>query len=155
MIQDVKKYFASLNRESEIIEFSQSSATVTLAAEALGVPPRRIAKTLSLKDGEGALLLVVAGDARIDNKKFKARFSQKARMLSAEDTLLQTGHPVGGVCPFALKNPLPVYLDESLRRFETVFPAAGSKSSAIELTLQDLEALSCGVWVDVCTLALP
>lgn len=155
MIQDVKKYFASLNRDSEIIEFSQSSATVTLAAEALGVPPRRIAKTLSLKDGEGALLLVVAGDARIDNKKFKARFSQKARMLSAEDTLSQTGHPVGGVCPFALKNPLPVYLDESLRRFETVFPAAGSKSSAIELTLQDLEALSCGVWVDVCTLALP
>ncbi|MGI6169251.1 MAG: YbaK/EbsC family protein, partial [Christensenellales bacterium] len=117
MIQDVKRYFSSLGRENEVLEFSQSSATVALAAKALGVSLCRIAKTLSLKKGDSALLLVVAGDARIDNRKFKAHFSSKARMLSPQDAFQQTGHIVGGVCPFALKNPLPIYLDLSLQRF--------------------------------------
>ena len=150
-VQAVKEYLSRWNRQDDVMEFDVSSATVELAAQAVGVIPARIAKTLSLRDGEdGCLLLVTAGDARIDNKRFKAAFSQKARMLSAEQAKAFTSHAVGGVCPFALAQPLPVYLDVSLKRFETVFPACGSSNSAIELTPEELRLYSDGQWVDVC-----
>ena len=135
------------------MEFDVSSATVDLAAKAIGVEGARIAKTLSFKTPEGCLLIVAAGDARIDNHKFKETFHVKARMLTADEVLELVGHPVGGVCPFGCKEGVPVYLDESLRRFETVFPAVGSANSAIELNLDELfryaKALA---WVDVCKL---
>ena len=135
------------------MEFDVSSATVDLAAKAIGVEGARIAKTLSFKTPEGCLLIVAAGDARIDNHKFKETFHMKARMLTADEVLELVGHPVGGVCPFGCKEGVPVYLDESLRRFETVFPAVGSANSAIELNLDELfryaKALA---WVDVCKL---
>ena len=144
-IENVRSYFRSLGREGDIREFSQSSATVELAAQALGVEPARIAKTLSFQDGEGCLLIVAAGDARIDNPKFKAAFGFKAKMLRL------TGHAVGGVCPFAVPDTVRVCLDVSLRRFDTVFPACGSANSAIELTCEDLFAYSrAWEWVDVC-----
>lgn len=133
-IENVKDYLANYNRSSDIIELDLSSATVDLAAAALGVEPARIAKTLAFRgreDGE-SLLIVAAGDAKIDNKKFKELFGVKARMLSADETLEQTGHAVGGVCPFGLINDLPVYMDISLKRFSTVFPACGSSNSAID-----------------------
>lgn len=150
-IDAVRQHFKKWNRDGDILEFEESSATVELAARALGVEQVRIAKTISLKDGDSAILLVVAGDARIQNSKFKAEFKFKPRMLTAEDVLAFTGHMVGGVCPFGLKNALPVYLDVSLRRFKTVFPAAGSGNSAIELTCEQLEECSGSKkWIDVC-----
>ena len=134
-------------------EFPVSSATVVLAAQALGVAPERIAKTLAFQNGEGCILVLAAGDARVNNRKFKDRFSMKAKMLSPEDTVRLVGHPVGGVCPFGINDGIPVYLDESLRRFETVFPAVGSANSAIELNLDELFAYShAEEWVDVCKL---
>ena len=150
-IEAVKAFFASLGMAGRIREFSVSSATVELAAQALGCAPCRIAKTLSfLLDGK-ALLIVAAGDARIDNQKFKARFGAKAKMLTPEEVETMVGHAVGGVCPFAVKEGAAVYLDESLRRFSTVFPACGSSNSAIELTLPELERCSgYTAWVDVC-----
>lgn len=150
-IENVRSYFRSLGREGDIREFSQSSATVELAAQALGVEPARIAKTLSFQDGEGCLLIVAAGDARIDNPIFKAAFGFKAKMLAPEEALRLTGHAVGGVCPFAVPDTVRVCLDVSLRRFDTVFPACGSANSAIELTCEDLFAYSrAREWVDVC-----
>ena len=128
-VSAVKDYLAGYGLDGRVQEFSVSSATVELAAQALCTEPGRIAKTLSFKNGEGCVVLVAAGDRRVDNHKFKAEFGVKAAMLSHEDTLRLTGHAVGGVCPFALPEGVPVYLDESLRRFETVFPAAGSASS--------------------------
>ena len=150
-IERVKAYFREMGMEEKVMEFEVSSATVELAAQALGCEPCRIAKTLSFRVGEGCVLVVAAGDARIDNPKFKARFHTKAKMLSHEEAEAEIGHAVGGVCPFAVNEGVQVYLDESLKRFETVFPACGSSNSAIELTIAQLEELSkCSGWVDVC-----
>lgn len=150
-IDAVKAFFRSCGMEERVQEFPVSSATVTLAAQALGCAPKRIAKTLSFLVDGAPVLIVAAGDARIDNPKFKARFAAKARMLTPEQAETLVGHSVGGVCPFAVKEGVRVFLDESLKRFETVFPACGSSSSAIELTLPELERFSCAEgWVDVC-----
>jgi len=153
-IEAVKEYFASLGMLDRVMEFELSSATVELAALAVGVEGARIAKTLSFHKDEGCILILAAGDAKIDNKKFKNYFGMKARMLSAEEALELTGHAVGGVCPFAVKDSvLGIYLDESLRRFSTVFPACGSSNSAIELDCNELFSLSkADAWVDVCKL---
>ena len=152
-IEKVRKYFSSLGIEDRILEFDVSSATVELAAKALNTEGKRIAKTLSFLVGERAVLVVAAGDAKIDNKKFKAFFHTKAKMLSPEQVTELIGHAVGGVCPFAVNDGVDVYLDESLRRFETVFPACGSSNSAVELTIPELEKYSgFKEWVDVCKL---
>ena len=150
-IEKVKAYFARFGIEDRVREFDVSSATVELAAQALGCEPCRIAKTLSfLVDGR-AVLIVAAGDARIDNPKYKARFGTKAKMLTPEEAETLVGHAVGGVCPFAVNEGVKVYLDESLKRFPTVFPACGSSNSAIELSIAELEKYSGFVsWVDVC-----
>jgi len=150
-IQKVKEYFRSVGMEERVQEFSVSSATVALAAEALGCEPCRIAKSLSFSVGEKAVLVVAAGDTKIDNGKYKAFFGAKAKMLSPDEVTEKIGHAVGGVCPFAVKSGVEVYLDESLKRFATVFPACGSSNSAIELTLGELETHSnCKAWIDVC-----
>ena len=150
-IEKVKSYFAEYGMEERILEFPVSSATVELAAQALNCEPKRIAKTLSFRVGEQAILVVAAGDARVDNAKYKNRFGVKAKMLAHEEAAEMIGHAVGGVCPFAVKEGVAVYLDESLKRFPTVFPAAGSSNSAIELTIAELENYSRFTdWVDVC-----
>ncbi|MDF2905757.1 MAG: YbaK/prolyl-tRNA synthetase associated region [Herbinix sp.] len=150
-IDKVREYLRQWGRDNNILTFDTSSATVELAANALGVIPGRIAKTLSFRTEEGALLVVAAGDARIDNAKFKAQFGIKAKMLSPEEVLEYTGHAVGGVCPFALNQGLPVYSDISMKRYTTVFPACGSSNSAIELTCEELiEYSGSSQWVDVC-----
>ena len=152
-IEKGRAYFRSLGIEDRVQEFQVSSATVELAAQALGVAPERIAKTLAFQEGEGCILVVAAGDARVDNRKFKDTFSMKAKMLTPEDTLRLVGHPVGGVCPCGIQPGVPVYLDESLRRFQTVFPAVGSANSAIELNLDELFSYArAESWVDVCKL---
>ena len=152
-IEKVRKYFSSLGIEDRILEFDVSSATVELAAKALNTEGKRIAKTLSFLVGERAVLVVAAGDAKIDNKKYKAFFHTKAKMLSPEQVTELIGHAVGGVCPFAVKSGVDVYLDESLKRFETVFPACGSSNSAVELTIPELEKYSgFKEWTDVCKL---
>ncbi|MCP1144362.1 YbaK/EbsC family protein [Lysinibacillus endophyticus] len=150
-IASVKEHFKKYNREQDILEFNQSSATVDQAANALNVIPAKIAKTLSFKDKEGnAFLVVTAGDSKIDNKKFKEQFGTKPKMLSAEEVVEQTGHIIGGVCPFGLANPLDIFLDVSMKRFETVYPACGSANSAIELTCAELlEYSGANAWVDV------
>ena len=149
-IEAVKIHLAKYGRESDILEFNTSSATVELAARAAGVEPARIAKTLGFRDGDAALLIVAAGDARTDNGRFKTTFGFKPRMLSAEEVLAFTGHAVGGVCPFGLETPVPVWLDDSLKRFDTVFPACGSSNSAIALTLSELETFANAQgWVNV------
>lgn len=150
-IEQVREYLKKWSRDKDILEFDTSSATVEMASEALGVEPCRIAKTLSFHNQEGAMLIVAAGDAKVDNGKFKAEFGLKAKMLTAEEVLTYTGHAIGGVCPFALSQPLPVFADLSLKRFETIFPACGSSNSAIELTCDELEQYAnCVKWVDVC-----
>ena len=152
-IEKGRAYFRSLGIEDRVIEFTVSSATVELAAQALGVEGARIAKTLSFKTPQGCMLILAAGDARIDNHKYKDKFHMKAKMLSAEEVLELVGHPVGGVCPFGISEDIPVYLDVSLQRFETVFPAVGSASSAIELNLDELYRYSRALeWIDVCKL---
>ena len=150
-IEKVKAYFKTYGMEDKILEFDVSSATVELAAAALNCEPQRIAKTLSfLADGQ-TVLIVTAGDRKIDNKKYKAQFGTKAKMLSAQEAETLVGHAVGGICPFAVNEGVSVYLDQSLRRFETVFPACGSSNSAIELTIAQLEQYSgYAEWVDVC-----
>jgi len=149
-IEKVRAFFAGRNMADRILEFDQSSATVELAAQALGCEGKRIAKTMSFMVSGEPILIVLAGDARIDNPKYKARFSTKAKMLSHEEAAELIGHAVGGVCPFAVNEGVKVYLDESLKRFETVFPACGSSNSAIELTVPELEEYSGYVeWVDV------
>ena len=153
-IEAGRAYFRQFGMEDRVQEFTVSSATVDLAAKALGVEGARIAKTLSFKTADGCMLILAAGDARIDNHKFKEKFHMKAKMLSADEVLELVGHPVGGVCPFALPEGVRVCLDASLRRFDTVFPAAGSASSAVELTCEELEAATGGEWVDVCKLPL-
>lgn len=150
-IEKVKEYFKKYNLEDKILEFDVSSATVELAAKALNVEPARIAKTLSFKQEKGCILIVCAGDMRIDNKKYKAFFHTKARMLTPDEVLENTGHAIGGVCPFGVNDKVKVYLDESLKRFTTVFPACGSSNSAIELTPDELYRYSlCIDWINVC-----
>ena len=150
-IDEVKAYFGELGIADRVREFPVSSATVELAAAALGCEPGRIAKTLSFMVGGAPVLIVAAGDARVDNRKFKDRFATKAKMLTPEEAVTLVGHAVGGVCPFAVNEGVVTYLDESLRRYETVFPACGSSNSAIELSLPELERYSRAAgWVDVC-----
>lgn len=150
-IEKVKEYFKQWDMVDKILKFNVSSATVELAAQAVGCEPKRIAKTLSFMADEKAILIVVAGDARIDNQKYKAQFSAKAKMLTANEVIDLIGHAVGGVCPFGINEGVTVYLDESLKRFKTVFPACGSSNSAIELTIEELEKYSnYSSWVDVC-----
>lgn len=150
-IDNVRKYLTRFNRENDILEFPVSSATVQLAAEALNLIPARITKTLALKDGDGCMVIAVAGDGKIDNKKFKTEFGFKAKMLSPEETLEMTGHAVGGVCPFALPEGVKAYCDISMKRFDTVFPACGSSNSAIEVTCDELFEYSNAVkWIDIC-----
>ena len=150
-IEKVKAYFQEQGLGDRVREFSVSSATVDLAAQALGCEPCRIAKTLSFLLEDRAVLVVAAGDARVDNGKYKAQFGAKAKMLSPDQVESMIGHRVGGVCPFAVKDGVEVYLDASLKRFETVFPACGSSNSAIELTIAELERYSgFTAWVDVC-----
>ena len=152
-IERVREYFRTFGIEDKILEFEVSSATVALAAEALHCEGCRIAKTLSFHLGEEVILVVTAGDAKIDNAKYKAHFGAKAKMLAFEEAEELIGHAVGGVCPFAVNDGVKVYLDESLKRFETVFPACGSSNSAIELTIPELEKYSGFTeWVDVCKL---
>ena len=150
-IEAVKKYFAQYGMAERVKAFDVSSATVELAAQALGCEPCRIAKTLSFLVNGRAVLIVAAGDAKIDNPKYKAQFGTKAKMLTPDEAETLVGHAVGGVCPFGVKEGVTVYLDESLKRFSTVFPACGSSNSAIELTIEELEKYSgYTCWVDVC-----
>ncbi len=150
-IERAREYLRICGVEDRVQEFTVSSATVELAAEALGVEPARIAKTLSFKNGEGAILIVAAGDARINNQKFKEKFGIKAKMLTPEEVEELIGHAVGGVCPFGINGGVPVYIDESVLRFETVFPAVGSSNSAVELTPEELYKYSSALeWVEVC-----
>ena len=150
-IENVKLFFKQYGMESRIREFTVSSATVALAAEALHCEPCRSAKTLSFKVNNNPILVVKAGDAKIDNAKYKAQFGVKAKMLSPEEVSELVGHSVGGVCPFAVNEGVAVYLDQSLRRFQTVFPACGSSNSAIGLTIEELETYSSfSEWIDVC-----
>lgn len=152
-VDKVRNYLKTFRLEDRIMEFDVSSATVDLAAEAVGVEPDKIAKTLSFSKGEGCILIVVAGKHKIDNKKFKQIFSMKARMLAPEDALRLTGHAVGGVCPFDLPEGVEVYLDESLKAYDIIYPAAGSASSAVKLTPEELfESAKALAWVDVCKL---
>ena len=152
-IEKGRAYFRQFGMEDRVREFDVSSATVELAALALGVEGARIAKTLSFKKDDSCILILAAGDARIDNHKFKDKFRMKAKMLAPEEVLSIVGHPVGGVCPFGINDGIDVYLDESLKRFETVFPAVGSANSAIELDLDELYKYSNAIeWIDVCKL---
>ena len=150
-IEKVRAYFAQFNRQQDILEFESSSATVELAAQVLGVEPARIAKTLSFKKDDGCVLIVAAGDVRIDNSKFKQQFGVKAKMLKADEVVEYTGHAIGGVCPFALPGEkVLVYADASLKAYQTVFPACGSSNSAIELTPDELyQYAQCQQWIDV------
>ena len=150
-IEKVRAYFATYGMEDRILEFPVSSATVELAAQALNCEPKRIVKTLSFSVNGTPILIAAAGDAKVDNAKYKARFGVKAKMLSHDDAAAMIGHAVGGVCPFAVNEGVKVYLDVSMKRFETVFPAAGSSNSAIELTIHEMEKYSgYSDWVDVC-----
>lgn len=152
--QKVRDYLDSKGFTREIMTMPESTATVDLAAAALGVEPDRIAKTLAFAQGEGCVVIVVSGRARIDNKKYKAAFATKAKMLSFEDTLAFTGHAVGGVCPFGLPQGVRICLDASLKDHEEVYPAAGESNTCIRLTLKELEDLTGGEWVDVCSKVL-
>lgn len=150
-IEKVRAYFRSVGMEDRVMEFAVSSATVELAAQALSCEPCRIAKTLSFSVDGKPTLIVTAGDTKIDNPKYKAQFGTKAKMLSPDEALSLIGHAVGGVCPFAVNEGVTVYLDVSMKRFSTVFPACGSSNSAIEMTMEDLETHSgYTAWIDVC-----
>jgi prolyl-tRNA editing enzyme YbaK/EbsC (Cys-tRNA(Pro) deacylase) len=151
-LESVRADLAARAPELRLIEVGQSTATVAEAAEALGVEPARIAKTLAVRAGEETFLLVARGDARLDNRKTKDRFGARPRMLGPEETLELTGHPVGGVCPFGLARPLPVYCDVSLRGFDLVYPAAGSLTSSVEVSPERLSELVSSGWVDLCRL---
>ncbi len=152
-IDKVREYLKQFDADKRILEFSQSSATVTMAAEAVGCEEARIAKTLSFVVEGSCVLIVCAGDVKIDNSKYKAQFHTKAKMPAFDEVEALCGHAVGGVCPFAVNEGVAVYLDESLRRFQTVYPACGSSNSAIELTISELEAFAkTDKWIDVCKL---
>jgi prolyl-tRNA editing enzyme YbaK/EbsC (Cys-tRNA(Pro) deacylase) len=147
---DAKEHLRKFDKEKDIIEFETSTATVLEAANALNIEPARIAKTLSFRYDDSCILVVMAGDARVDNVKFKNYFNIKARMLTAEEVFNFTGHQVGGVCPFGLKENIDIYFDESLKRFKTVYPACGNSNSCIELSLSDLEKITNPVdWIDI------
>ena len=154
-IAAVRTYFSRFGMEDRILEFPVSSATVELAAEAVGVIPARIAKSLSFQAEDKTVLIITSGDAKVNSSKFKKVFHAKPKMLPADQVEAQVGHDVGGVCPFALKENVEVYLDVSLKRFDTVFPAAGSSNSAIELTCDQLEQYACNFqsWGDFCKLS--
>ena len=148
--REVEEYFHSIGRDDlQIMEFPTSSATVELAAQAVGVEPARIAKTLSYRLKDRDIVVVVSGTSRISNRKFKDSFHCKAKMMSPEEALELTGHPVGGVCPFGLKTAVDVYLDESLRKFEYVYPAAGASNNAVRIKVSEFAAITGGQWVDV------
>lgn len=150
-VEVVRNYLKEWNADGRIVEFPVSSATVELAALAVGCEPARIAKTLSFLVEDHAVLIVTAGDMKIDNAKYKAFFHTKAKMLSPDQVVEMVGHAVGGVCPFGVNDGVEIYLDESLKRFQTVFPAAGSSNSAIEVTMEELEEYSRSTkWIDVC-----
>lgn len=150
-IEKVREYFKQFGIEAKIREFEVSSATVELASKALNCEPCRIAKSLSFKIDDSAILVICAGDAKIDNSKYKTKFQTKAKMLNSEEVKSFIGHEIGGVCPFGINSGVDVYLDNSLKRFETVFPACGNSNSAIELTIGELEKYSNFIeWVDVC-----
>jgi len=150
-IEIAKEYLKHFHMEERVMEFEVSSATVELAAQAVGVEPARIAKSLSFKKEDHALIIVAAGDAKVDNRKFKDIFSMKAKMLLPEEVQELTGHQIGGVCPFGNPVGTEVYLDESLKRFQTVFPAAGSSNSAVEMTMEELmETSGAKGWIDAC-----
>lgn len=150
-IEKVREYFKAYNMENRILEFPVSSATVELAAQAVGVEGKRIAKTLSFWVGDKPMLIVTAGDAKIDNAKYKAKFHAKAKMIGHDEVETVIGHGVGGVCPFGIREGIDVYLDISMKRFETVFPACGSSNSAIELNMEELENYAKSLeWIDVC-----
>jgi len=149
-LQSVRQFFADHAPDIDIIELNQSTATVALAAVAHNVEPGQIAKTLSLKVKNDVILVVAKGDARLDNKKLKAVFGAKARMLSSDEVVTWTGHPVGGVCPFGLENPLAVYCDITLKQYDEVLPAAGAIHSAVRIAPERLAALTCAKWIDVC-----
>lgn len=150
--ESVLAFLAEKAPDLSVIDQGASTATVIEAAAALGVEPARIAKTLSLRAGDRVVLVCARGDARLNNGKAKAALGAKPRMLGAEEVEAITGHPVGGVCPFGLANPLPVYCDISLRAFDTVFPAAGSRTTSVEITPDRLAALTEAEWIDICTL---
>lgn len=153
-IERVKQYLKEMNLENRVHEFTQTTATVEEAAIALHCDPKLIAKTMSFIQDDAPMIIVTAGDAKIDNKKYKAHFHQKAKMIPRDQVENLIGHAPGGVCPFALDPSIPVYLDISLQRFETIYPAAGSSQSAVELTLKELEESShASGWVDVCTIS--
>lgn len=149
-LQSVRQFFADNAPEIDIIEMNQSTATVALAAAAHNVEPGQIAKTLSLKIKDEVVLVVAKGDARLDNKKLKSTFGAKARMLSSDEVVTITGHPVGGVCPFGLENPLAIYCDVSLKHYEEVLPAAGAIHSAVRISPQRMAELTKARWIDVC-----
>jgi prolyl-tRNA editing enzyme YbaK/EbsC (Cys-tRNA(Pro) deacylase) len=149
-LESVRAFFAEKAPDISVIESTQSSATVPLAALAYGVEPARIAKTLSLRVGERVVLIVTSGTSRMDNKKVKALFGGKPKMLGLEEVAEITGHEVGGVCPFGLKAPLPIYCDISMKAFDIVVPAAGSTHSAVKITPERLAQLTSAEWVDVC-----
>jgi len=148
-LESVQEQFKNQGQALEIIEFEQSTATVELAAAAVGVEPGQIAKTMSFRLKDRDILIVLMGTARIDNKKYKQLFKTKAKMLSLDEVEAITGHPVGGVCPFGLIDPLDIYLDESLKIYEHVYPAAGSKNSAVKVSLIQLEQITDGQWIDI------
>ncbi len=149
-VASVKAFFAEHAPEYKVSETQSSTATVQEAADTYGVEPGQIAKTLSFRQGEEVVLIVVKGDARIDNKKYKAQFATKARMLGLDEVEAETGHPVGGVCPFGLSKPLKIYLDESLQAYDELIPAAGGPKAAIRIGPEKIAELTSGVWVDVC-----
>ena len=149
-LQTVRDFFSSRNLDLPIIELETSTATVALAAEAHGVEPGRIAKSLSVMGADGPMVLVVMGTTRLDNRKFKDVFGCKPRFIKPEDLPDMVGHPMGGVCPFALPEGVAVYLDTSLKQFDPVYPAAGAPNNAVRLTLEELERVTGGTWVDVC-----
>lgn len=150
-IENAREHLKKWGMDSRILEFEHSSATVDLAAQAVGCEPAHIAKSISFKQGDGALLIVTAGDTKIDNTKFRKQFAMKAKMLNPDDAVNLIGHAVGGVCPFGVKANVPIYLDISLKRFESIYPACGSSHSMIKMTCNELETCSCSTaWVDVC-----
>jgi len=149
-VERVKNYLKQWDLDQEVLEFTTSSATVELAAQAVGCEPCRIAKTMAFSVNDEVILIVMAGDAKLDNRKYKDRFHTKALMIHKDEVKSVTGHPVGGVCPFDLIDGVDVYLDESLKRFDVVYPAAGSANSAVKLTLEQLDLAShCKEWIDV------
>lgn len=150
-VENVRKFFLDRNLEDPVFTLDESGATVDLAAETIGVKPEFIAKTLAFNVKEKKVLVVTRGDARVDNKKFKQLFKTKARMINSEDVESSIGHPVGGVCPFGVKDDVEIFIDESIRDFEYVYPAAGSKNTALKISPSQIEELTNASWVDVCT----